>query len=68
MQHARKTATASLIEASGGLMPAIDSNDRAGWYAAIRRMADDHAWAILAGRAHRKAAPADTGIGELGRH
>ncbi|WP_246678648.1 hypothetical protein [Mesorhizobium sp. B2-4-17] len=45
MQHARKTATApSLIEASGGLMPAIDSNDQAGWCAAIRRMADDHAW------------------------
>jgi len=34
----------SLIEASGGLMPAIDSNDQAGWYAAIRRMADDPAW------------------------
>ncbi|WP_214473958.1 glycosyltransferase [Mesorhizobium sp. dw_380] len=34
----------SLIEASGGLMPAIDSNDQAGWYAAIRRMAEDHGW------------------------
>lgn len=34
----------SLIEATGGLMPAIDSNDEAGWYAAIRKMADDHAW------------------------
>ncbi|MBZ9709989.1 glycosyltransferase [Mesorhizobium sp. ESP7-2] len=34
----------SLIEASGGLMPAIDPNDQAGWYAAIRRMAEDHAW------------------------
>jgi glycosyltransferase involved in cell wall biosynthesis len=34
----------SLIEASGGLMPAIDSNDQAGWYAAIRRMAEDHTW------------------------
>ncbi|KAA3451367.1 glycosyl transferase family 1 [Mesorhizobium sp. SARCC-RB16n] len=34
----------SLIEASGGLMPAVDPNDQAGWYAAIRRMADDHAW------------------------
>jgi hypothetical protein len=34
----------SLIEASGGLMPAIDSEDQAGWYAAIRRMAEDMAW------------------------
>ncbi|MGX7875836.1 hypothetical protein ACVDG5_026710 [Mesorhizobium sp. ORM6] len=34
----------SLIEASGGLMPAIDSTDQAGWYAAIRRMAEDHGW------------------------
>jgi len=34
----------SLIEASGGMMPAIDSNDQAGWYAAIRRMAEDHDW------------------------
>jgi glycosyltransferase involved in cell wall biosynthesis len=34
----------SLIEASGGLMPAIDSQDQQGWYAAIRRMAQDHAW------------------------
>jgi len=34
----------SLIEATGGLMPAIDSNDQAGWYAAIRRMAGDHDW------------------------
>ncbi|TPM27916.1 glycosyltransferase [Mesorhizobium sp. B2-3-4] len=34
----------SLIEASGGLMPAIDSNDQAGWYAAIRRMAEDKQW------------------------
>ena len=34
----------SLIEASGGLMPAIDSEDQAGWYAAIRKMAEDHAW------------------------
>ncbi|TJV06707.1 MAG: glycosyltransferase [Mesorhizobium sp.] len=34
----------SLIEATGGLMPAIDSNDQAGWYAAIRRMTEDHAW------------------------
>ena len=25
-------------------MPAIDSNDQQGWYAAIRRMADDEAW------------------------
>ena len=38
------STTPSLIEASGGLMPAIDSNDQAGWYAAIRRMADDTAW------------------------
>ncbi|WP_027059341.1 glycosyltransferase [Mesorhizobium loti] len=38
------STTPSLIEASGGLMPAIDSNDQAGWYAAIRRMAEDHAW------------------------
>ncbi|RVA16898.1 glycosyltransferase, partial [Mesorhizobium sp. M7A.F.Ca.CA.002.05.1.1] len=34
----------SLIEASGGLMPAIDSNDQASWYAAIRRMAEDADW------------------------
>ncbi|AZO40296.1 glycosyltransferase [Mesorhizobium sp. M7D.F.Ca.US.005.01.1.1] len=34
----------SLIEATGGLMPAIDSQDQQGWYAAIRRMAQDHAW------------------------
>lgn len=34
----------SLIEATGGLMPAIDSNDQAGWYAAIRKMAEDSAW------------------------
>ncbi|WP_292861894.1 glycosyltransferase [Mesorhizobium sp.] len=38
------STTPSLIEATGGLMPAIDSNDQAGWYAAIRKMADDHAW------------------------
>ncbi|WP_246707281.1 glycosyltransferase [Mesorhizobium sp. NZP2077] len=38
------STTPSLIEATGGLMPAIDSNDQAGWYAAIRRMAEDHAW------------------------
>ncbi|MFC3326501.1 glycosyltransferase [Mesorhizobium cantuariense] len=34
----------SLIEATGGLMPAIDPQDQQGWYAAIRRMAQDHAW------------------------
>ncbi|WP_258052154.1 glycosyltransferase [Mesorhizobium sp. INR15] len=38
------STTPALIEASGGLMPAIDSEDQAGWYAAIRRMADDKAW------------------------
>ncbi|AZN97027.1 glycosyltransferase [Mesorhizobium sp. M9A.F.Ca.ET.002.03.1.2] len=38
------STTPSLIEATGGLMPAIDSNDQAGWYAAIRRMAEDKAW------------------------
>ncbi|QND57541.1 glycosyltransferase [Mesorhizobium huakuii] len=38
------STTPSLIEASGGLMPAIDSEDQQGWYAAIRKMADDHAW------------------------
>ncbi|WP_292164925.1 glycosyltransferase [Mesorhizobium sp.] len=38
------STTPSLIEATGGLMPAIDSNDQAGWYAAIRRMAEDMAW------------------------
>jgi glycosyltransferase involved in cell wall biosynthesis len=38
------STTPSLIEATGGLMPAIDSNDQAGWYAAIRRMAEDPAW------------------------
>ncbi|WP_136622087.1 MULTISPECIES: glycosyltransferase [Mesorhizobium] len=34
----------SLIEATGGMMPAIDSQDQQGWYKAIRRMAEDHAW------------------------
>jgi glycosyltransferase involved in cell wall biosynthesis len=38
------STTPSLIEATGGLMPAIDSTDQAGWYAAIRRMAEDVAW------------------------
>jgi glycosyltransferase involved in cell wall biosynthesis len=38
------STTPSLIEASGGLMPAIDSEDQQGWYAAIRKMAEDHAW------------------------
>ncbi len=38
------STTPSLIEASGGLMPAIDSQDQQGWYAAIRRMAHDDAW------------------------
>ena len=38
------STTPSLIEATGGLMPAIDSTDQAGWYAAIRRMAEDKAW------------------------
>ncbi|MEO5755809.1 MAG: glycosyltransferase [Mesorhizobium sp.] len=38
------STTPALIEASSGLMPAIDSEDQAGWYAAIRRMADDKAW------------------------
>lgn len=36
--------TPSLIEATGGLMPAIESTDQAGWYAAIRRMAEDTEW------------------------
>ncbi|KQU92159.1 glycosyl transferase family 1 [Mesorhizobium sp. Root102] len=34
----------SLIEATGGLMPAVDAQDQQGWYKAIRRMAQDHAW------------------------
>ncbi|RUW57685.1 glycosyltransferase [Mesorhizobium sp. M7A.F.Ca.US.008.03.1.1] len=34
----------SLIEASRELMPAVDSNDQAGWYAAIRKMAEDPDW------------------------
>jgi glycosyltransferase involved in cell wall biosynthesis len=38
------STTPSLIEASGGLMPAIDSEDQQGWYAAIRKMAQDDAW------------------------
>ncbi|RWE36890.1 MAG: glycosyltransferase [Mesorhizobium sp.] len=41
----------SLIEATGGMMPAIDPDDQAGWNAAIRKMAEDHAWrSALAGR------------------
>lgn len=40
------STTPSLIEATGGLMPAIDSTDQAGWYAAIRRMAQDKAWHV----------------------
>ncbi|MBZ9796962.1 glycosyltransferase [Mesorhizobium sp. ES1-4] len=48
----------SLIEASGGLMPAIDPNDQAGWYAAIRKMAEDHAWrSSLAERIARQHRP-----------
>jgi len=38
------STTPSLIEATGGLMPAIDSEDQQGWYAAIRKMAQDDAW------------------------
>ncbi len=38
------STTPALIEATKGLMPAIDANDQAGWYAAIRRMADDKVW------------------------
>lgn len=38
------STTPSLIEATRGLMPAIDSTDQASWYAAIRRMAEDRAW------------------------
>ena len=38
------STTPALIEASGGLMPAIDSEDQQGWYAAIRKMAQDDAW------------------------
>ncbi|WP_296738442.1 glycosyltransferase [Mesorhizobium sp.] len=38
------STTPSLVEATGGLMPAVDSTDQAGWYAAIRRMAEDSAW------------------------
>ncbi|QPC90050.1 glycosyltransferase [Mesorhizobium sp. INR15] len=38
------STTPALIEASRGLMPTIDSEDQAGWYAAIRKMADDTAW------------------------
>jgi hypothetical protein len=53
-----------LIEATGGLMPAIDSTDQAGWYAAIRRMAEDKAWrASLADsitRKHRPTSSADS--------
>ncbi|QKD01012.1 glycosyltransferase [Mesorhizobium loti] len=52
------STTPSLIEATGGLMPAIDSNDQAGWYAAIRKMADDHAWrSSLAERIARQHRP-----------
>ncbi|UVK56083.1 glycosyltransferase [Mesorhizobium sp. AR02] len=52
------STTPSLIEATGGLMPAIDSNDQAGWYAAIRRMAEDHAWrSSLAERIARRHHP-----------
>jgi len=38
------STTPSLIEATGGLMPAIEPTDQAGWYAAIRRMAEDNGW------------------------
>jgi glycosyltransferase involved in cell wall biosynthesis len=38
------STTPALIEATRGLMPAIDADDQAGWYAAIRRMAEDMAW------------------------
>jgi len=34
----------SPIEASGGLVPAIDREDQAGRYAAIRKMSEHHAW------------------------
>ena len=38
------STTPALIEATRGLMPAIDADDQAGWYAAIRRIAEDMAW------------------------
>lgn len=31
----------ALLEATGGLMPAVDPDDQAGWYAAIRRLAEN---------------------------
>ena len=34
----------ALRESTGGLMPAIDADDRAGWYAEIRRMTEDGAY------------------------
>jgi glycosyltransferase involved in cell wall biosynthesis len=34
----------ALREATGGLMPAIDADDRVGWYAEIRRMTEDGAY------------------------
>ncbi|MBZ9737829.1 MULTISPECIES: glycosyltransferase [unclassified Mesorhizobium] len=51
----------SLIEASGGMMPAIDPNDQAGWYAAIRKMAEDHGWrSSLTERIARQHRPTPT--------
>ncbi|CDX52624.1 Group 1 glycosyl transferase [Mesorhizobium plurifarium] len=58
------STTPSLIEATGGLMPAIDSTDQAGWYAAIRRMFEDVAWRrALCERIaekHRPTTPSDS--------
>ncbi|PBB44343.1 glycosyl transferase family 1 [Mesorhizobium sp. WSM3866] len=58
------STTPSLIEATGGLMPAVDSTDQIGWYGAIRRMTDDGAWRdLLAGRIaeeHRPTSPAES--------
>lgn len=52
------STTPSLIEATGGLMPAIDSTDQAGWYASIRRMTEDKAWhAALADSIARQHRP-----------
>lgn len=58
------STTPSLVEATGGLMPTIDSTDQAGWYAAIRRMAEDGAWRSslterIAER-HRPTSPAES--------
>ncbi|MEO5755808.1 MAG: glycosyltransferase [Mesorhizobium sp.] len=57
------STTPALIEASGGLMPAIDSEDQEGWYAAIRKMADDTAWrSSLVGRIARHHRPTPAAV------